>query len=294
MVNKDGKKIYFNDYIIPSQLAIRNREKDIKDEMAERQVAHKKEIKKNKDGLQIGEKQYVKCVKVPEPADMVLMNEAQITKIIEAKVFQGEYLCQKNSRFVAYTMEAGNFDDIESGYMNIRTKHPGARHVAAVWVLPGIQKQEVEDFQEDQEHGLGCLILKKMKASNIINRVIYLVRYYGGIRMGTERFDCYIQAAKTALEGAPVNSISCHQDAFNMEDAYDKRETPAVNNEKSSDKNYRGGNGRQGRGYKSRGGSPKRTYRPVDEKTIEEKLEERRKSYAGALRGAQFNNNDVD
>ena len=287
LVNKDGKKIFINDYRTPAQLSKRSREKEIREEMSTRQPAQKKEIVFSKGSIQIDGEPYVRKIKVPDTSELVLMTDEELQRVMQVKITQGPSISKQNSKFLCYTMPANNFQDVEVGYMKTKMDHPGARHVAAVWILPGIQKQEVEDYQEDDEFGLGKIILQRLKKSEVMSRAVFLVRYYGGQKMGADRFECYIRAMELALERAPENSITRKKDILNSDVS---KRNASTNSGRGRGGGGRGGNRGGGRGGKTPPNSKKsdevqqkRTFVPKDEALIEQEYQTKTKSYAGAL-----------
>ena len=83
---------------------------------------------------------------------------------------------------------------------------PSARHIVCVYHLPG-DDVHARGYCDDGEPGAGSLILNLMSKSNIQNRVIFVTHKYGGVKMGGDRFECYLQAAKSTVMANPRNSI---------------------------------------------------------------------------------------
>ena len=55
------------------------------------------------------------------------------------------------------------------------------------------------DFHDDGEPGAGRILLDLLERHNIRQKVIFIARKYGGVKMGTDRFLCYLNAAKSCL-----------------------------------------------------------------------------------------------
>ena len=56
------------------------------------------------------------------------------------------------------------------------------------------------DYQDDGEPGAGRVLLDFLTNNLMEKRVVFVVRKYGGIRMGADRFTCYERAGQTAIE----------------------------------------------------------------------------------------------
>ena len=208
IVNKDQRKIFFRDYTPKATAERRRREQDIMDEMQERPALQQKEVKFTKKGLTVDSEAYNKQVQIPDPTSIIQMPVAEIEKIMNIKMTCSNKITRGNSDFIAYTLAACTTNEVNEAYMKVKLEHPGARHVVAVWNLAGIKRHENADYQDDGELGAGRACLQALKDYGINNRAFFIVRYYGGTRLGNERFDCYKMAIKNVLEKCPVNKYT--------------------------------------------------------------------------------------
>ena len=78
-------------------------------------------------------------------------------------------------------------------------------------------KEEVntKDFHDDGEPGAGRILLDLLEQQNMLNTVIFATREYGGIKMGADRFSCYVKSARTALGLDPEQPIERRRDQHN-------------------------------------------------------------------------------
>lgn len=81
----------------------------------------------------------------------------------------------------------------------MRLLNPEATHVMCAYKLPGIDFVTTQAMVDDGEFGGGRCILNLLNGDNRINRVVFVVRYYGGKHLGTLRFKCIENAANSAL-----------------------------------------------------------------------------------------------
>ncbi len=56
-----------------------------------------------------------------------------------------------------------------------------------------------ETKQDDGETGAGMVILREMRRANIMNAIIVVTRWYGGTKLGTDRFRHVKRAAELAI-----------------------------------------------------------------------------------------------
>ena len=82
-----------------------------------------------------------------------------------------------------------------------------ARHIVVACRVASTETTLGFDFEDDDEHGAGQALLTYMESAEIENRALYVVRNYDGEHIGPARFDCIIDAAKSAINQRPFNSI---------------------------------------------------------------------------------------
>ena len=105
-----------------------------------------------------------------------------------------------SSTFVGYTMKTISLKQIQDAYMKLKLIHPDARHIICSYVIAGNKPHECESYCDDNEINAGRMLLRWMKDNEVSNRVIFVVRHYGGLKMGLDRYDCIRQAAELALK----------------------------------------------------------------------------------------------
>ena len=97
---------------------------------------------------------------------------------------------------------------IQNAYMKMKLLHPAAKHIVCIFRIPGNRAYECEDFCDDKEHSCGKSVLSWMKKYKIGCRMFFIIRQYGGTKLGPSRHQCYITAAQKALENNPINTIN--------------------------------------------------------------------------------------
>ena len=83
-----------------------------------------------------------------------------------------------------------------------------ARHIICACILPGDRIVEQQDYQDDEEHGAGWRLLEYMLKVEAKNRAVFVTRHYDGAHIGSIRFKCIVNAAKSAINQKPYNSKS--------------------------------------------------------------------------------------
>lgn len=101
-----------------------------------------------------------------------------------AVVFEEEI---KKSRFITYLKNTEGMDQAKSFWQEIRTLHPNARHHCWATVAGAPSDSQLLGFSDDKEPAgtAGRPILNALLGSQIGEVSAVVVRYYGGILLGT-------------------------------------------------------------------------------------------------------------
>ena len=199
-VKIDGRKIFINDYVPASTQERRRKEKDIRDINSLQQ--NPAQISYFKGNLTVQQEVFKPKVHVPTPRNLVDISPDELTRILATKTLCSSVIERDRSLFQAYTAEVQNFNQINDLYIKMKLIQPGARHIVCAYWLQDTGALPVynQGTCDDSEYGAGRYILDYMVKNQLKNRVIFVARKYGGIRMGAERFSCYVQAATMAIE----------------------------------------------------------------------------------------------
>jgi len=108
----------------------------------------------------------------------------------------------KRSRFIAHIVSYESFDGLQK---KLREKHPKANHVVYAYRAVNAYGQIVENSSDDGEPR-GCAgqpLLNVMRGNELVECAILVVRYFGGIKLGTGGMvRAYSAAAKAVVEAA--------------------------------------------------------------------------------------------
>ncbi|GIL23372.1 MAG: hypothetical protein BroJett042_18850 [Bacteroidota bacterium] len=135
---------------------------------------------------------------------------------------------EQGSRFLAFAFPVGSESDIKAHLTTLRKKYFDATHHCYAWMLgPEKSKYRANDDGEPN-HSAGDPILGQIKAHNLTNVLLVVVRYFGGTKLGVGGL---VQAYKAASAAALANAkiISCEvTSSFTIQ--YDYAATPLVMN----------------------------------------------------------------
>ncbi len=111
----------------------------------------------------------------------------------------------KKSRFIGVAMPCESEQQAMQQLRKLAAQHPNANHLAFAWRLRQPEGFITERFYDAGEPSgtAGRPILAPMQGENLINTVVAVIRYFGGVKLGTGGLTrAYGNAAKQALAAA--------------------------------------------------------------------------------------------
>jgi len=109
---------------------------------------------------------------------------------------------EKGSRFIAYAYPVATIDTIHEHLQNLRKEHHAARHCCYAYLL-GFDATEFRANDDGEPSGTaGRPILGVLRAQELTNVLLVVVRYFGGIKLGVSGL---IEAYRAATEDALSN-----------------------------------------------------------------------------------------
>ena len=168
--------------------------------------------------LKVEGQDYRKELTVPSCRDILKASVEQRKERLSKDIVKGNPKMLRGQEFIGYTTEARTMNEVNVAYAKIRSIHTESCHIIAVCRLPGRNFHTSQDFQDDGEHGAGQFLLNMMIDSGINNCALFVVRNYDGTHLGPVRFEMMKSAAKSALDRAPINSITGNVDNIWTED----------------------------------------------------------------------------
>lgn len=129
------------------------------------------------------------------------MDDKYLT-ISEEKIGQGTY-SEKRSKFLAFAHHVENLEQVKDLIQQYRKKYFDARHVCYAYMLG----HERTDFRSNDDgepsSTAGKPILGQINSRQLTNLLVVVVRYYGGVNLGTSGLIvAYREAASLALDDA--------------------------------------------------------------------------------------------
>lgn len=112
---------------------------------------------------------------------------------------------EKMSRFIAFAHPVRSAAEAKDWIASIASKYHDARHACWAYML-GAESSEFQWSDNGEPSGTaGKPILGQIRSKELSNVAIAVVRYFGGIKLGTSGLiAAYREAARQALDGAEI------------------------------------------------------------------------------------------
>jgi uncharacterized YigZ family protein len=119
-----------------------------------------------------------------------------------AKKGEGNYT-EKRSKFLAFAHHVASADEVKDLVAQYRKKYFDARHVCYAYMLGAERKDFRANDDGEPSSTAGKPILGQINSNDLTDTLVVVVRYYGGVNLGTGGL---IVAYKTAAAEAIANS----------------------------------------------------------------------------------------
>lgn len=120
-----------------------------------------------------------------------------------------EQIKEKGSRFIAFAFPVSSKDEAEDSVSTLRKKYHDATHICYAYRI-GEGTETCLRYSDDGEpSGSGGIpILNEIKRKDLFNVLVAVVRYFGGVKLGTGGLArAFGSAAREAVEKASIKKI---------------------------------------------------------------------------------------
>lgn len=126
-------------------------------------------------------------------------------------VSQGLYK-EKMSKFISWVEPVQSADEAKAVIKRYTNEYHDARHVCWAYMI-GTERNEYLSSDNGEPSGTaGKPILGQINSFGLTNVVIVVIRYFGGIKLGTSGLIvAYREAARLAIEAGEI--LECHEQA---------------------------------------------------------------------------------
>ncbi len=112
---------------------------------------------------------------------------------------------EKRSKFIAYAIPILSTDDVKNEIDKLKKEYYDARHICWAYML-GADRLEFRSNDDGEPSGTaGKPILGQINSNELTNILVAVVRYFGGIKLGTSGLIvAYREAAADAIREADI------------------------------------------------------------------------------------------
>ena len=104
----------------------------------------------------------------------------------------------KKSKFISYYYQIDNEHEVKEILTNLKSEHKRARHIPYAYILANTAGKS--DDKEPQNTA-GLPIYNLMLQNNLVNKAIFVVRYFGGTKLGAGNLlRAYLTASKEVIK----------------------------------------------------------------------------------------------
>lgn len=105
----------------------------------------------------------------------------------------------EKSKFIAYIFQISNIDEVNNLLIKLKKEHKKAKHICYGYKLIENNQIKIKGFDDGEPKGTSSIpIINAIEKNNINNCVVFIVRYFGGIKLG--KGGLYRSYSKSALE----------------------------------------------------------------------------------------------
>lgn len=112
---------------------------------------------------------------------------------------------EKRSKFIAFAEHVANEDDIKARLAQLRKQYYDARHVCYAYALGNEGETTRANDDGEPSGSAGRPILGAIRSAGLTYTLVVVVRYFGGVKLGTGGL---VVAYKTAAAEAIANAVT--------------------------------------------------------------------------------------
>ncbi len=112
---------------------------------------------------------------------------------------------ESRSRFLSYAHHVETEDEVKTILADYRRRYYDARHVCYAYALGPTAERTRQNDDGEPSGTAGRPLAAQLKAYDVTNTLLVVVRYFGGVKLGTGRLGvAYREAAVSALAAATI------------------------------------------------------------------------------------------
>lgn len=139
-------------------------------------------------------------VTTPQPSQLFVdTNEQNKINLLQARMCETDISVEKHSEFKAIALKVHSIEEVQRAYVGVCQRYPASDHIILGYALKENGNLKY-GFADDREYGAGSRVKNCIFESKLRNTAVFVLRKYGGIHLGFDRFRAIENSAKSALQ----------------------------------------------------------------------------------------------
>lgn len=202
--NKHQQKIFINEQIpegvIERKKQVSSRLKKLRKDNDQKPINERSDIKVMNDKIIIDGMVDTPEVKTPQPEDLFMDPvELKMVRALNSKILETRPINVQNSQFIGFAFRAHSTLEVNRAYKAIALRFPSVDHIMMAYGLKEDDQLKIGHCDDGEFSGGNC-IQQTLKEMKVRNTAVFIVRKYGGIHLGFERFATIQKVTKEALK----------------------------------------------------------------------------------------------
>ena len=195
--NVRRKLFYVDDEMDPEKAEQRKQLRFLQKQNKEQD--QKLKIQMRKDELVVNNTVVSKKVHSPTIVELLKLTDERRDIVMNTKLIATDEHHEQGSEYYTFVQKVKTFGEVQNGLCKLRLRFGDATHVSCAYRLENAVGPFNQEGHDDKEYGAGRAVLKVLQNQQIRNLCVYVVRYFGGIKLGPRRFKILQMLTESAI-----------------------------------------------------------------------------------------------
>lgn len=203
--NDKTKQTFFISEQIPEGIAESKKQTTarlnfLKEQNEKKPKEERSKIQVINDKILINDKLDALEVKTPKPSELFVdPKKQQRIDELQSQMFETDSVTVRNSEFTALSLKVHSTQQVQEAYIGVMQRYPASDHVILAYALKEEGKLK-HGGCDDKEYGAAAKIKKMIFEGHCRNTAVFVIRNYGGVHIGFDRFKAIENIASKAIE----------------------------------------------------------------------------------------------
>lgn len=139
-------------------------------------------------------------ITTPQPSELFVDPTTQkAINTLQEKMHETEVFTIRNSQFVGVAVKAHSVQEVRDAYVGVMQRYPASDHTIMAYALKEKGKLK-QGGCDDREYGASTRIKKLIFEAKAKNVAIFVLRSFGGVHLGFDRFKAIEKVAQEAIQ----------------------------------------------------------------------------------------------